>query len=428
MSPSSIPRALRLLSGRLEALPWRRRWHLYVMATLGVVYAPLMLYRLVVGYVQPLSGVDTFDYNAYYQGLHRFLTTGALYDASFRFIYPPPAVALFLPLAGLSEHDGYALFAMLTLVPLLATLPVAKALYEEQTGARLSLAAQVACVALTLGCAPTLENAAWGQVNTIVLLLCVLHLRLVQVRRPLFAGVVLAVGFWLKMYPAVLLGLGLFDRRYRAALQGFVLGAVAIPVALLPLVSPRYYAQYFAEVVPHISHVAKLRLMNQSLAAAVLRAGGGRLRVDLEDVRVMTPPMRLLLAGLALGSFLALCGWYRRTGKPSLPVVQALLLCTVPVFSPLGWAYTYLLALPLALIALLAVEKGTGVEKVAVLVAIAGFLVPVQHVFPIARRLPMLVEHALYSRYLVVVILLTLLVLRVGTVGADDAAARPAPP
>ena len=93
---------------------------------------------------------------------------------------------------------------------------------------------KIAVVLIALAAGPTYMNAVFGQVNTFVLACAVAFVSFAPLV-PFAAGVVLALGIWLKVYPIVLVAIGAWDRRTWRAV-GWTMASAAVIVVCGPAV------------------------------------------------------------------------------------------------------------------------------------------------------------------------------------------------
>jgi hypothetical protein len=102
---------------------------------------------------------------------------------------------------------------------------------------------------------------------------------------------------------------------------------------------------------------------------------------------------------LAAICFMGLGLWSRSPHRMRRPIAYLCLLSMIPVISPLGWAYVYVMALPALLVALVRDAPRALVTEGLLLGACLAFFVPESHVFGFAARLPDSLQNLLYSRY-----------------------------
>jgi alpha-1,2-mannosyltransferase len=191
-----------------------------VVAATGLLVGALVL-AMVVRYA---SYTFAYDYQAYDQAARRVLAGGRLYDMSFTeagplglFLYPPPAVLPFLPLALIPKAAAAAVWVLVDIVAFVAAvalLPVA-----PRTRATVLLLASVSW--------PVVFSIKVGQVGPVLLLAYAAGWRYLD--RPVVVGAVAAFGAALKVQPIVVFGWMILSRRSRTfAIALTVLVAAAV--------------------------------------------------------------------------------------------------------------------------------------------------------------------------------------------------------
>ena len=282
------------------------------------------------------------------------------------FLYPPPSALLMMAAALPPLRVGYVLMAALNTALLVACVRVGERLHPSPPRGW----ARAALWTAALGAAPALQNVKFGQVGPLILLVASLFLLWVE-RRPAWAGAVLAVGFWIKLYPAVL-GLFALRRGSWPAVGGAVAAGLAIPLLLLPLFPPSLYLDYLHDVLPRVTGQTVPTVLNGGLPATVQR-----LALPASALVQYTPiPLtdaaawagRLALVG---GVGAAALAWARGLETAT---AGALALAAVAVSSSFAWEYTFVLAMPAAMAALLVARRGGSAVRVAAAVAVLTLL------------------------------------------------------
>ncbi len=396
-----------------EAAPGRRpRLQPSVAAVVGAVSLLLLVYHLVEVRSHGMGTVGGDDFHFYWEAGRRFMADPmSLYldpaQSDLRgFLYPPPSIAFFLPFAVLPQMVAGSIFRGISLVAIVMSVDLLARLFES-SGLVVRRGDRGMLVVIALAIGPTFINMLYGQVNTLILLDCLAFRWLMDRRRPLLAGALLALGVWLKLYPALCLGWVLaWERKrrdWRRMLLGFGSAFVAVPLLCLPFVPASLYGVYVSGTLPMTMGRTFQHILDQSLLAAAARTSGPV--VTYADWRncdfSVSPPAwgRALNACLALGSFLGF-GLWSRSPEPARRLAGFLcILAVVPVVSPLGWSYVYVLTLPALFLALLRAPSGP-LPRTALLAACAAFLVPATRELRTLRHLPELVGHIFYDRYL----------------------------
>jgi hypothetical protein len=400
---------------------------LLLSGLMAVVFAAIearWLTRLVDFGVRKVSFEDDFHY--YWQGARRFLGDPmSLYTASSMadlrgFLYPPPSVTLFLPFAILPAVAAGLLFRALSIAALVASVLMLLEILRDE-GVVIGPRDRVLTVLLALAAAPAFANTLYGQVNTFILLDCIAFRWLLDRRRPVAAGVLLALGVWIKVYPLfclvwVLLSEGA-SREVRRAVVAFAVTLAAVPLVCSPFVPLPLYVVYFTDMLPATADRTFVHVLNQSLLGMVARAGGPIERAfDWRDcfLPVTTPLWAQCVNGaLAMLCVYGLTRWSRMRGLLFRPIGYVCALSLIPVFSPLGWSYVYVMALPALLVALLVARPRALLVNILLLAACLAYLETEAHVFGFAARLPVALQHLLYSRFPVAAAVVGVVLVRV---------------
>lgn len=354
---------------------------------------------------RPLLAGDTGyanDYLFYHAAGVRFLSDPATLYADPSFMYPPPSVLLFAPLGFVPIAAGYVVLGLATLLATGAVVALFVCLAERATGQRLGGAARAALAVAAFTAAPVWQTVKMGQVAVVVLALALGAVAWME-RRPLAAGLVLAGGFWLKVYPLALAPLGLRERRRGRMALGLALGLVALPAVLLPLVPAALYADH-AALMGRYSGLTNPGALNEGLPAVLMRLGSGAEAFGFYGDRPLAPLARVVSAGatLLLGGLLV--GAYLRGRLRPEPAAFGLL-AAVAAVSAYGWEFTYVMALPLLWWTLLRARSAPPLARVAALAAAVVFLTPKPPETLVAwtlDALPRPIPDLLYARYLLV--------------------------
>ncbi len=361
-------------------------------------------------YLPVLSGAQetVADFSFYYDAAERFVAGAALYPDAYGFMYPPPSIVLFAPLAALPMPVGFILsvigIALLSALCVWLTLW----LWEEASGEVLAQPVKVSLLLIGLATAPVFQNLKYAQVNVLVLLTGLGFLALLRADRPFAAALVLSGGFWLKLYPLALALLGLRRGQALKLIAGFAVGLVVVPVVLLPLVPLELYRQYAFDLVPFWSGITNMDALNQSIVGVlehIKQPVTDYLRSHDTTLASSTKLVNFLATGGLLGGFYA--AYF--LGRLSRPVVGVAILAVTPVISGLGWEHTYVLALPLFLFILLAARNRGRVAQVFAAASVFVFMIPKLPSPVIDWSLstwPRPVVDVFYARFLIVTLVL----------------------
>lgn len=388
----------------------RRGWFgkvAYLVIPCGLVVLALQA-RSVVGHIGS-------DFRIFHQTALRFSQTPlALYPGDAHvtlqgFLYPPPSILLFLPFSLVNVATGYALFVGLLYLCTAGALAMWLRVVGRAglTSMTLTGADHVALLVLGLAAGPVFAGAAAGQVDSIVLCLCVAYIVLLRSGRSAAAGAILAVGCWIKIYPALLLVYALRTPGRNRVAAGFAITGLAVPVLALPIVPAGLYVAYFLDLLPTLSGRTIVNIYNQSAAAFLTRLDVP-IRESLQtfDAYPIRPAVRLGILVAALSSIALLMRLARRPAGLDLVVVASLIAIIGPI-APLGWGHSYIYVLPLLVVALaLALERRSVMLAGVVVAVFTAMSIPAYRRFTFLADAPSLVQNLVYSRYLLATLLL----------------------
>ena len=396
-----------------------------MVAVVFIVLEALLVVRLP-GFHAP-SDAFSDDFQFYWRAGRRLLVDPrSLYLATSKvdlrgFLYPPPSIVLFLPLASLPQGIAVWIFRAIDVAALFASVALLVRLFEAD-GVVVHWRDSVLLGMVALATGPTFAEVLFAQVNGLVLLDCIFFRWLLYRRRPLVAGAVLAIGVLLKVYPLLcLLWVVVWERQFydvRRVLAGFVTAIVAIPILCLPIVPLSLYGTYVSEIVPAVQNKTFTWTLNQSLLGAFARWGDPIdhfLHLNQATCWLPVEPARWARranAAIAATCVLGLGHWARSAHPLRRPASFLCLLLIIPVTSPLGWAYVYVMALPALLFALASCPPRSIVKSVLLVGLCVLYFIPAWHPFRFTARLPELLQHALYARYAAAAIILGVLILR----------------
>jgi hypothetical protein len=345
------------------------------------------------------------DFSIYYQAALDFQDDPArLYNPNLpgfdQFLYPPPSILLFSAFTVLGPSAAYAFFVVLMMLFLVGSVFLLRRLLRD-AGMEPGKMESIAFVLLALASAPFLHNIVLGQVNSFVLFLSLLYLYLLN-RKPVWAGIILSVAIWIKIYPVLLLLVALRIKHLKAVVS-CVLAGIALPLLLLPFLPLSLY-EGFLEKFMEITGFTSGHVINQSLTAFLYRFNMEPGRIFLWP-NIFATPASIKLLNLVLLAAVLLLAWLRKgddNGRNRL-VMAAVLLAAGAMFSNLGWGHTYLFSLPLLLVGFVLLKERTGGGWIYWLLVVgisALYLVPVHNHPSVLDKLPFLLQNIYYSRLL----------------------------
>jgi alpha-1,2-mannosyltransferase len=359
------------------------------------------------------------DYNIYYKAAQQFKADPSiLYDATNtgfdQYLYPPPAILLFVLCTFIPYQVSYWIFSFLMYASLIGSLFIGQKIYNAKFGIEPSRNNYL-FIAFALTTAPMFHNITLGQVNCLVLLLCMLYLYFAE-KKPVLAGIFLAAACWIKVYPVLLILWGVFSKERRKSVYACMISGTSV-VLLLALLIPFDLYFDFARKLLLVSHYSCSNPINQSVTGFFLRFHVPFERIFMwPNVYEVPAWIRMLnYALLAITLAVTSVQLYRNPNNISM---AAVLLALIPLFSPLGWGHSFVFMLPLVMLCIQAIQKRYGQTWITFLVIFGiGFLllIPVYNAPGILMKFPLLLQNLYYSRLALITALCILMIFMVIT-------------
>lgn len=268
------------------------------------------------------------------------------------FLYPPFAALVLAPLGLLGFETGFALWTFATVVALEVSVWLLLGLLAPGSRlrrARFTVLAVVAAIPTT----PVLYLLGFGQINVLLMLLCVLDLA----RRPgRFQGVAIGIAAGIKLTPLIFIAYFLLTRRTRAAAVSAATfaGTLAVGFLALPGASVSFWTEHFLSTDRMVPAGASPFV--QSMRGILVQLPGF---LDAQWV--------WLLLALVVGAFgLLVSAWAGRRGLEAAGVLA----CAVTglLISPISWPQHWVWVVPgLALWLWWARERGGAAHSAGVL-------------------------------------------------------------
>lgn len=381
---------------------------LWILACASVLLLIYEAWTLTGSVLRPLianpNAIQT-DFHYYYAAAQRFSSAPAyLYvfadDVIAGYAYPPPAI---LPFMWLTRWPlGTALTALTILSYLMiavATQQWLKYLRAKQYAIDRPTAIAIWLIVFAAG--PTYMNAIFGQVNAFVLASAVAFVRLAPAAAG-WAGFLLALGTWLKIYPAYLVFIGLWDRATWRAIGFAVAAGIVIPVLLLVVVPPQAYRDFLFVLDARVDKTA-IHITNQSLVAFLERFRfPSDLFLNWTGQQAVTVSWSVRTIGTVATVLCAMATWKRQA---PVEVKAATMIALIPIIAPLGWGHVYVMVLPLVILRLISLKQATPIAAALVVISVVALLIPAGRHLPIDPA-PDWIENILYSRYLIATLIL----------------------
>ena len=243
-------------------------------------------------------------------------------------------------------------------------------------------------IAVALG--PTYSNAVFGQVNAFVLL-CAVGFVTIGSRLPAVGGALLAIGIWLKIYPVLMVVIGLWNRSAWRRIAYAAACALAVVVIALPIVPLSTYQSYVSEVLPLRFDKTAVHISNQALVAFIERFAippERFLNWTGEQAITVGPAIRAFNWAFAVAVIALL---WRRAGRgPRIEAVDSAagVMALAAVIAPLGWGHTFVLVLPLVILHLVSLRDARPFHVVMVGCAVAAMMIPAGRRFWFIEQMP----------------------------------------
>ena len=388
---------------------------LWILAGLSLALLIYEMWTLGAAVLLPLlanANVLQTDFHYYYEAAIRFRADPTrLYlstdDVIAGFAYPPPAI---VPFVWLSHVPLGAALWMLTLssyAALIASIGLWLR-YLHQRGVPIDWRTGAAASLIAIALGPTYSNAIFGQVNAWVLA-CAVIFTTIGPARPVAGGVFLALGIWLKIYPILMVALGLWNRSAWRRIAYAAAASVVIVLVALPIVPLSAYETFWSEVLPARFDKTAVHISNQSLVAFLERFAlppERFLNWTGEQAVVSSAAVRAVNWGLGILVMAFL--WHRAGRGPRVEAVDSAagLIALAAVIAPLGWGHTYVLVLPLVILHLVSLRYSGAPHAVAVCVSVVALMIPAGRRFSVIEVLPVTLQNIVYSRYLLATLLL----------------------
>jgi hypothetical protein len=294
----------------------------------------LLIAGLVVLYVFKIAGRMP-DYEVYVRAAERALDAAPLYrpdDGHYQFKYLPAFAVVMLPLALVPEPVARAGWFALSVLILVALLRTTVSVLPERLHSRAYLIGTTFVLLIKFYA----HEIELGQVNIAIAALVVLALKQMRIGRELAAGLLIAGAIVLKPYVVLLLP-WLVARRRMASVAGAAAGivlALLLPAVLYGFDGNLHLLGEWLRTVTETTAPNLVDINNVSAASVFFRwLGPGPLAQSLALGMVCA----LLVTAAAV--------FLKRSGIPTPePLEAGLLLTMMPIISPQGWDYVFLLS------------------------------------------------------------------------------------
>jgi uncharacterized membrane protein len=215
----------------------------------------------------PYHGVTITDRVGYHLGDEGRWVLSVSAEVIPGYVYPPPLALLLRPMLSMKFQEALRLWLALNVLLAGACLAICLELFTP-AGQRQIVAGVTAVI--FLASMPTQECLLLGQINYLVMFLCLSAYVAMERNRPFHAGGLLAGAAWLKVTPVFLLIYFLLHQRRRRFLWGFLATGAVIGVWVLLRLGLAETWHYFTQILPAAGQ-GQLAISNKSFLAILAR-------------------------------------------------------------------------------------------------------------------------------------------------------------
>jgi hypothetical protein len=320
------------LTGMRE-MGWKR------IALFGLIGILLLgaFYGIYLGWVKK----DMSDFGVCYRAGQRILWGETMYrtaDGHLQYKYAPVSAIFYSAFASLPYEVAKVIWYYLELICLFAAFWISyRCLPSRENGTWFVIGLGLLIFAKYTG-----REIELGQVNIFIIFLLVLMLLALIKKKEVASGALWGISVFFKPYALVFLPYFLLKKRFRIVVSGLAVLAIGLVAPALifgwqgNLVVLREWVGTLSHSTPNLLAVSD----NASLYAFLWKLLGWQQRLWVE-----------ILFGTVFAAIGAVFLWMMWQGKKSSlqrpeTLEAAFLFTLIPLFSPLGWYYNYLYALP----------------------------------------------------------------------------------
>ena len=340
--------------------------HIFLFITVIITFFSILygfFYTAQKYYIPILSGQELYtDYSVYYQAAQHFsIDKNSVYALSApdakggSFNYPPFSMLLFYPLSLLPFSVSYILFSLLNTACCVAVGYITLILVRTYSQFHISRLQQLWFLLLCAGLAPVTQNAKHAQINGIIVLLCIISVLFMLRKRYTLSAVFISCGFGFKLYPVLLLAPlialvfqnTISPQRTKQVLS-IMAAFVGIQIISLVLIPPSLYIFYFTKYMPLLSDYTCLSGFNQSFSGIVMRILTPEFNAGSWTIVRIAPVVKaMVLLTQISGIIWAVRSLLKHNHSFYSFFVCSVIIASMPLLSPLGWEYVYVLCLPI---------------------------------------------------------------------------------
>jgi alpha-1,2-mannosyltransferase len=220
--------------------------------------------------LKPLTYDNYPDFGVYYHSVETFSDDGNPYnylgEGFGAFLYPPPALLLFLPFTLAPFLIAGKIFTLISILCLFASVLLLLKIIKVRPFSNLGMFFLI----LTFNFFPAKFTLGMGQVNNLVLLGVVLFLYFFLKKSLNISGIFLAFSVLLKISPAILLLIPLVNKKWKMLLS-FAVSFFIILLVTYSIVGKELFYYFFQNTFPNLFTDTAGAYYNQSLSGFLLR-------------------------------------------------------------------------------------------------------------------------------------------------------------
>jgi hypothetical protein len=298
----------------------------------------LALYGVYLGWIKK----DMSDFGVPYKNALRLMRGETLYrvsDGHLQFKYAPVSVFLYMPLTLLPYEAAKVVWYYLEIVFLFFVFRLCyRVLPDKRKGPWFVAGITFLVMLKFIG-----REFELGQVNTFILLLLMLMLDAFLKKKDAAAGLFWGLSVFFKPYALVFFPYVLLKRRWKAAGVGIgiLLAGLVLPSVIYGVRGNLRVLAQWGQTLSHSTPGLMTVGDNASLYALIWKLLPGSDPATLAEV--LWIGAGLLLAGMFVG--MMLIARSKSVANPEI-LEMSFLFVLIPLFSPLGWYYNYLYAVP----------------------------------------------------------------------------------
>lgn len=281
------------------------------------------------------------DYYIYYDAVHAVLNNKSAYfpiDIGYTFVYHPILLTVMLPFSILPPSLSFIVWSILSVAALLLSIYLLSN-REWQTW-----------YWLFLFFIPVTHNFTLGQINTFILLVLVLTLHFSEKKKPMWAGIFLAIAIIIKLSPVILLAY------FVARKQWHIIAYTLLALVIMSLIGILQFGLQttieYSEVIRFAAQDFTLTRYNLNLQSymgeIMLRISQSGLSLDLAQGAIVIVWINRILFLISAG----FAFFFTLKASPAKSAIAFALFVTLSTFfSPLLWLHhLVLLILPVMIL------------------------------------------------------------------------------